>query len=380
MARPSRYPDEFRRDAVQMALASKTSWAAVARRLGVKETTLRNWVHAHLAEQERAANPLWLKESEFEELRRLRREVKELKVEEEILREAASFFGAGDDPVCRFRFVAEYRGLYGVKRLCRVVRVSRSGVYAQAKRAVPQRASADERLATTISEIYTRSRRTYGSPRVHAELARQGVRCSRKRVARLMKSRALVGVHARRRWRRAKPGVGVFAPDLVRRNFNPAGQDQPWAADVTQFRTGEGWLHLAIVMDLWSRRVIGWSTGTAPNAELVSHALVLAAMRRHPRKRVVHHSHRGAAYTSIAFSQRVVELELDQSLGRTGDCYDCRRRSVLRHPEARTRVDLPAEDLAHPGCSHRRVDRLHRGLLQPTTNPRTTRLPQPHRV
>ena len=92
MARPSRYPDEFRRDAVQMALASNTSWAAVARRLGVNETTLRNWIHAHLAEQERAANPLSLKESEFEELRRLRREVKELKVEKEILREAASFF------------------------------------------------------------------------------------------------------------------------------------------------------------------------------------------------------------------------------------------------------------------------------------------------
>ncbi len=92
MARPSRYPDEFRREAVQMALATKTSWAAVARRLGVNETTLRNWVHAHLAEQERAKNPLALKESEFEELRRLRREVKELQVEKEILREAASFF------------------------------------------------------------------------------------------------------------------------------------------------------------------------------------------------------------------------------------------------------------------------------------------------
>ena len=92
MARPSRYPDEFRREAVQMALATKTSWAAVARRLGVNETTLRNWVHAHLAEQEREANPLSLKESEFEELRRLRRENAELRTEKEILREAASFF------------------------------------------------------------------------------------------------------------------------------------------------------------------------------------------------------------------------------------------------------------------------------------------------
>ena len=157
---------------------------------------------------------------------------------------------------------------------------------------------------------------------MHAELARIGVHCGRKRVARLMREQALVGVHARKRWRRAKPGHTVHAPDLVRRNFNPAGADQLWAADVTQFRTGEGWLYLATVIDLWSRRVVGWSTGTTPNSELVSQALVMAAVRRRPRKRVVHHSDRGAAYTSISFSQRVIELELDQSFGRVGDCYD----------------------------------------------------------
>jgi transposase InsO family protein len=173
-----------------------------------------------------------------------------------------------------------------------------------------------------IADIYARSRSTYGSPRVHAELARRGVRCGRKRVARLMRAQALVGVHARKKWRRAKPGVAAHAPDLVQRNFNPAGPDQLWAADVTQFRTGQGWLYLATVIDLWSRRVVGWSTGTTPNSELVSQALVWAATRRRPRQRVVHHYDRGAAYTSIAFSQRVVELELDQSLGRVGDCYD----------------------------------------------------------
>lgn len=186
---------------------------------------------------------------------------------------------------------------------------------------MPQRAAADQLLGQTIAEIYTRSRCTYGAPRVHAELARLGMRHSRKRVARLMRAQALVGVHARKKWRRSKPG-GVHAPDLVRRDFNPAGQDQLWAADVTQFRTGEGWLYLATVIDLWSRRVVGWSTGVTPNSDLVSKALVLAATRRQPRKRVVHHSDRGAAYTSISFSQRVIELELDQSFGRTGDCYD----------------------------------------------------------
>ncbi len=172
-----------------------------------------------------------------------------------------------------------------------------------------------------ICEIHERSRRTYGAPRIHAELRRLDQRCSRKRVARLMRSQGLVGVCARRRWRRGRPDV-TPAPDLVNRHFTPSGPDQVWAADVTQFRTHEGWLHLAAVIDLWSRRVVGWSMSASPNSELVTDALLMAFQRRRPDRRVVHHSDRGAAYTSPAFSQRVSELELDQSFGSTGDCYD----------------------------------------------------------
>jgi Integrase core domain/HTH-like domain len=159
-----------------------------------------------------------------------------------------------------------------------------------------------------ILEIHERSRRTYGAPRVHAELRRLDQHCSRKRVARLMRTSGLVGVHARRRWRRGRPDVAP-APDLVNRHFTPSGPDQVWAADVTQFRTHEGWLHLAAVIDLWSRRIVGWSMSASPNSELVTDALLMAFQRRRPDRRVVHHSDRGAAYTSLAFSQRVGELE-----------------------------------------------------------------------
>jgi putative transposase len=179
----------------------------------------------------------------------------------------------------------------------------------------------DAELVSLITEIHTRSRCTYGAPRVHAELGRLGRRCGRKRVARLMRGQRLVGVHARRRWRRGRPDT-ASAPDLVRRDFNPAGPDRLWAADVTQFRTGEGWLHLAAVIDLWSRRVVGWAMDITVNADLVTDALVMAFNRRRPDRRVVHHSDRGAVYTSLAFSRRVAELELDQSFGSTGDCYD----------------------------------------------------------
>ena len=157
---------------------------------------------------------------------------------------------------------------------------------------------------------------------MHAELARAGWRCGRKRVARLMRTQHLVGAHTRRRWRTARPGVIVDAADLVRRNFDPIGPDVLWAADVTQIRTGEGWLYLAAVLDLWSRRVVGWAMGTAVTAELVGDALLMAFERRRPDQRVVHHSDRGAVYTSLAFSSRLAELELDQSFSAVGSCYD----------------------------------------------------------
>jgi putative transposase len=176
-------------------------------------------------------------------------------------------------------------------------------------------------LSAVIVEIHRRSRRTYGAPRVHAELCRLEWRCSRKRVARLMRTAGLVGVHARRRWRQGRPDVAPAA-DLVNRDFTPRGPDQVWAADVTQFRTQAGWLHLAGVIDLWSRRVVGWSMSNSPTSELVTDALLMAFERRRPDRRVVHHSDRGAAYTSLAFSVHVAALELDQSFGSTGDCYD----------------------------------------------------------
>ena len=158
---------------------------------------------------------------------------------------------------------------------------------------------------------------------MHAELQRAGWHCGRKRVARLMRSHHQVGAHTRRRWRTARSEVVASASDLVRRNFDPIGPDVLWAADVTQIRTGEGWLYLAAVLDLWSRRVVGWAMGSAVNAELVGDALLMAFQRRRPDQRVVHHSDRGAVYTSLAFSTRLAELELDQSFSAVGSCYDC---------------------------------------------------------
>lgn len=221
----------------------------------------------------------------------------------------------------RFRFVSEHHASYGVKRLCSVLGVSRSGYYAWRDRAPSAHAQRDAELAAVVDEVHQRSRRTYGSPRVHAELGRLGHVTARKRVARLMRERGLVGAHSRRKWRTGKPNT-AWAPDLVERDFNPAGRDRLWAADVTQFRTEEGWLHFAGVIDLYSRRVIGWAMGTSPDADLVIDALVMAFERRRPDQRVIHHADRGAAYTSLAFGQQLERLGLAASFGSTGDAYD----------------------------------------------------------
>ena len=221
----------------------------------------------------------------------------------------------------RFRFVDDHRGAYSVKRLCRTVGCSRSGFYDWAKRPPSAHAVRDEHLAGLIEKIHVRSRRTYGAPRVHAELRRLGERCSRRRIARLMRLAGMVGVHSRRRWRAGRPDVAP-APDLVNRDFSPAGPDQVWAADITQFWTTEGWLYLAGVIDLHSRRVVGWAMGSSPNTDLVIDALLMAFARRRPDRHLVHHSDRGCTYTSLAFSQRLADLELAQSFGSTGDCFD----------------------------------------------------------
>ena len=221
----------------------------------------------------------------------------------------------------RFRFVSDHADEYGVKRMCTVLKVSRSGYYDWKKRPPSAHATRDAELETLICEIHQRSRTTYGAPRVHAELRRLDQRCAKKRVARLMATNRLVGAHARRKWRRGRPDVAP-APDLVNREFTASGPDEIWAADVTQFWTTEGWLYFAGVIDLYSRRVVGWSMSNSPDADLVIDALLMGFQRRRPDQKLIHHSDRGAVYTSLAFGHRAAELGVTRSFGSTGDCYD----------------------------------------------------------
>lgn len=211
---------------------------------------------------------------------------------------------------------------HAIRTMARVLGVSPSGYYAWCTRPASRRATADAQLTETIRAIHTRSRETYGVPRLHAEFVAVGVHVSRKRVSRLMRAAGLAGVSRRkgttttRRNRDARP-----APDLVARQFVAAGPDQLWVADITYIPTWAGFLYLAVVLDAWSRRIVGWAMATHLRTELVLDALEMAHTQRRPTN-VIHHSDQGCQYTSIAFRLRCREMNVRPSMGSVGDAYD----------------------------------------------------------
>jgi putative transposase len=212
--------------------------------------------------------------------------------------------------------------MHRIATICRVLGVSPGGYYARRKRPPSLRARTDFELSARIAAIHHRSRATYGAPRIHAELAAQGIRLGCKRVARLMRVAGLRGA-SRRNWiittvrdRDARP-----APDLVERNFTAAGPNRLWVADITYIPTWAGFLYLAVVLDAFSRKIVGWAMETYLRAELVLKALDMALDQRRPSG-VIHHSDQGSQYTSLAFGKRCREAGVRPSMGSVGDCFD----------------------------------------------------------
>ena len=211
---------------------------------------------------------------------------------------------------------------YPVITMCRVLGVSTSGYYAWREREPSPRAVADAKLSTQIRAIHDESKGTYGAPRIHRALSTRGVRVGRKRVARLMKRAGLAGVSRRKRVSTTqRASTPVATTDLVDRVFTADGPDQLWVADATYIPTKAGWLYLAVVLDVWSRRIVGWSMGTRQTTALMLAALEMAIEQRQPHG-VIHHSDHGSQYTSLEFGQRCREAGIRPSFGSVGDCYD----------------------------------------------------------
>jgi putative transposase len=225
--------------------------------------------------------------------------------------------------VSTYKLIDAERAGFPVSALCKVLKVSRSGYYDWKARPPSKRIREDAALSGKVHEIHERSRGTYGSPRVHAELRSIGIRCSRKRVARLMRREGLKGCirgHRKRTTRRNKHTVR--AEDLVGRDFGAPAPNRLWMADITYVNTEEGFLYLAFVLDAYSRRLVGWAMESHLRTELVVDALEMAVWRRKPAPGLIHHSDRGVQYTALSFGKRLEQVGIVPSMGRVGSALD----------------------------------------------------------
>ena len=222
----------------------------------------------------------------------------------------------------RYTFIAEHQQEFPVTALCAVLQVARSGYYAWQQRPPSTRATEDATLLPRIRDIHRASRGTYSSPRIHAELQAQGYRCARKRVARLMREAGLVGCPQPSPPRTTQADPTAVIPDLLQRDFSATAPNQKWVADITYVATREGWLYLALVVDLFSRMVVGWAMLPQMTRDLVLLALQMAIHRRQPPRHLIHHSDHGSQYTSRTVQDLLARYHIQASLGSVGDCYD----------------------------------------------------------
>ena len=223
-----------------------------------------------------------------------------------------------------YQFIEAHRDQFPVKRMCQVLRVSASGYYASRERPLSQREQDNQQLVDQIKKVHAASRRTYGSPRVHAELVRQGIQCNKKRVERLMRVHHIRGKQRGRRRVKTTDSTHNLsvAPNVLKRQFETDAPNRKWVADITYIPTDQGWLYLAAVLDLFSRRVVGWSMASTMHSSLVRNALRMALAARQPQAGLLHHSDRGSQYAGYAYQSLLDDHHVIASMSRTGNCYD----------------------------------------------------------
>jgi transposase InsO family protein len=223
----------------------------------------------------------------------------------------------------KFEFIHAQKAHFPVEFMCEQLEVSRSGFYAWSQRPESAHQQEDQELAAEVEKVHRDSRGTYGSPRVHAELRARGRKVSRKRVARLMEQQKLEARPKRRFVRTTDSSHGLpVAPNVLERDFSPSQPNSTWATDITYVWTGEGWLYLDVVLDLFSRRVVGWAMSEHIDTQLVLSGLQMALEGRQPPQGLLHHSDRGSQYASFDYQQALADQGIQPSMSRKGNCWD----------------------------------------------------------
>ncbi len=223
----------------------------------------------------------------------------------------------------RYQFIQDHQDEFPVQRICNALGVSPSGYYAWQSRLVSQRVQANEKLLAQIRTIHNRSRKIYGSPRVHAELTADGFRVGKNRVARLMRVENLRGQRKKKQPRTTNSQHShPVAPNHLNREFHATRPNEKWLADITYIPTTEGWLYLAVVLDLFSRKIVGWAFATTLESSLVEQAFCMAVQNRTTLTGLLHHSDRGSQYAGAAYQRLLSDQQVQVSMSRTGNCYD----------------------------------------------------------
>ncbi|HFM3440717.1 TPA: IS3 family transposase [Escherichia coli] len=311
-----RYPEEFKTEAVKQVVDRGYSVASVATRLDITTHSLYAWIKKYGPDS--STNK---EQSDAQaEIRRLQKELKRVTDERDIFKKSRGVLRKAVR--LRYAFIRDNSCCWPVRLLCRVLDVHPSGFYAWLQQPHSQRHQADLRLTGQIKQFWLESGCVYGYRKIHLDLRDSGQQCGVNRVWRLMKR---VGIKAQVGYRspRARKGeASIVSPNRLQRQFNPDAPDERWVTDITYIRTHEGWLYLAVVVDLFSRKIIGWSMQSRMTKDIVLNALLMAVWRRNPEKQVLVHSDQGSQYTSHEWQSFLKSHGLEGSMSRRGNCHD----------------------------------------------------------
>ncbi|WP_312725965.1 IS3 family transposase [Atlantibacter hermannii] len=311
-----RYPEEFKTEAVKQVVDRGYSVSSVATRLDITTHSLYAWIKKYGPDS--STNK---EQSDAQaEIRRLQKELKRVTDERDIFKKSRGVLRKAVR--LRYAFIRDNSCCWPVRLLCRVLDVHPSGFYAWLQQPHSQRHQADLRLTGQIKQFWLESGCVYGYRKIHLDLRDSGQQCGVNRVWRLMKR---VGIKAQVGYRspRARKGeASIVSPNRLQRQFNPDAPDERWVTDITYIRTHEGWLYLAVVVDLFSRKIIGWSMQSRMTKDIVLNALLMAVWRRNPQKQVLVHSDQGSQYTSHEWQSFLKSHGLEGSMSRRGNCHD----------------------------------------------------------
>ncbi|EMK7176734.1 IS3 family transposase [Shigella flexneri] len=311
-----RYPEEFKTEAVKQVVDRGYSVASVATRLDITTHSLYAWIKKYGPDS--STNK---EQSDAQaEIRRLQKELKRVTDERDIFKKSRGVLRKAVR--LRYAFIRDNSCCWPVRLLCRVLDVHPSGFYAWLQQPHSQRHQADLRLTGQIKQFWLESGCVYGYRKIHLDLRDSGQQCGVNRVWRLMKR---VGIKAQVGYRspRARKGeASIVSPNRLQRQFNPDAPDERWVTDITYIRTHEGWLYLAVVVDLFSRKIISWSMQSRMTKDIVLNALLMAVWWRNPEKQVLVHSDQGSQYTSHEWQSFLKSHGLEGSMSRRGNCHD----------------------------------------------------------